>query len=150
VEPVRAGPERGHVLQLRELPVLRARRHPRAGLGAAALDPPAQRRRVSVLERRPAAGHAEHGTRPRPRVPPREDRAARRLGLCSRRLGDAHHPRPRPRHRRARDDVSAVISTARVSWYAIVSGANDYFAIFTLKSWVFGWFLRMISQVTFF
>ena len=46
--------------------------------------------------------------------------------------------------------MSAVVSTARVSWYAIVSGANDYFAIFTLKSWVFGWFLRMISQVTFF
>jgi ABC-2 type transport system permease protein len=38
----------------------------------------------------------------------------------------------------------------RVCWYAIVSGANDYFAIFTLKSWIFGWMVRALSQVTFF
>lgn len=41
-------------------------------------------------------------------------------------------------------------STARVAWYAIVSGANDYWAIFTLKSWVLGWCVRMISQISFF
>ncbi len=41
-------------------------------------------------------------------------------------------------------------STARVAWYAIVSGANDYWSIFTLKSWIFGWCVRMISQVSFF
>jgi ABC-2 type transport system permease protein len=46
--------------------------------------------------------------------------------------------------------VSALVSNARVSWYAIVSGANDYWAIFTLKSWVFGWCVRMLSQVSFF
>lgn len=40
--------------------------------------------------------------------------------------------------------------TLRVSWYAVVSGAYDYFAIFTLKSWVFGWMVRALSQVTFF
>lgn len=43
-----------------------------------------------------------------------------------------------------------VVATARVAWYAIVSGANDYWAIFTLRSWIFGWCLRMISQVSFF
>ncbi|MGZ4242633.1 MAG: hypothetical protein ACXVQ7_13610, partial [Actinomycetota bacterium] len=41
-------------------------------------------------------------------------------------------------------------ATARVAWYAVLSGANDYWAIYTLKSWLFGWLLRMISQVTFF
>lgn len=43
-----------------------------------------------------------------------------------------------------------VTATARVAWYAIVSGANDYWAIFTLRSWIFGWCVRMISQVSFF
>jgi ABC-2 type transport system permease protein len=43
-----------------------------------------------------------------------------------------------------------VLSSARVSWYAIVSGANDYWAIFTLKSWIFGWCVRMLSQIAFF
>jgi ABC-2 type transport system permease protein len=42
------------------------------------------------------------------------------------------------------------VSIARVSWYAIVSGANDYWAIFTLKSWIFGWMVRLVSQVSFF
>jgi ABC-2 type transport system permease protein len=46
--------------------------------------------------------------------------------------------------------VRNVTATARVAWYAIVSGANDYWAIFTLKSWIFGWCVRMISQVSFF
>ena len=43
-----------------------------------------------------------------------------------------------------------LVANARVAWYAIVSGANDYWAIFTLKSWIFGWCVRMISQVSFF
>jgi ABC-2 type transport system permease protein len=46
--------------------------------------------------------------------------------------------------------VKNAVATARVAWYAILSGAHDYWAIFTLKSWIFGWCLRMISQVTFF
>jgi ABC-2 type transport system permease protein len=46
--------------------------------------------------------------------------------------------------------VRALNSNLRVSWYAIVSGAHDYWAIYTLKSWVFGWCVRMISQVSFF
>jgi ABC-2 type transport system permease protein len=41
-------------------------------------------------------------------------------------------------------------ATGRVAWYAILSGANDYWAIYTLKSWIFGWCIRMISQVSFF
>jgi ABC-2 type transport system permease protein len=46
--------------------------------------------------------------------------------------------------------VNDITANARVSWYAIVSGANDYWAIFTLKSWIFGWCVRMLSQVSFF
>ena len=42
------------------------------------------------------------------------------------------------------------MSTLRVIWYSIVNGANDYWSIFTLKSWVFGWVIRVVSQVTFF
>jgi ABC-2 type transport system permease protein len=40
--------------------------------------------------------------------------------------------------------------TLRVVWYSVVNGANDYWSIFTLKSWFFGWLLRVVSQVTFF
>ena len=46
--------------------------------------------------------------------------------------------------------MTTLVSNARVAWYSIISGANDYWAIFTLKSWIFGWFVRMISQVSFF
>ena len=38
----------------------------------------------------------------------------------------------------------------RLVWFAILSGAHDYFAIYTLKTWIFGWLLRVLSQVTFF
>lgn len=46
--------------------------------------------------------------------------------------------------------MNRVFETARVAWYAVLSGAHDYFAIYTLKSWVFGWLIRVLSQVTFF
>ena len=46
--------------------------------------------------------------------------------------------------------MRSLVPTARVAWYAVLSGAYDYWAIFTLKSWIFGWCLRMISQVSFF
>lgn len=46
--------------------------------------------------------------------------------------------------------MRALVSTGRVVWYAVLSGANDYWAIFTLRSWVFGWCVRMFSQVAFF
>jgi ABC-2 type transport system permease protein len=46
--------------------------------------------------------------------------------------------------------VRSLAATARVAWYAVVSGAYDYWAIYTLKSWIFGWCVRMISQVSFF
>ncbi len=42
------------------------------------------------------------------------------------------------------------MSTLRVIWYSIVNGANDYWSIFTLKSWTFGWLIRVVSHVTFF
>jgi ABC-2 type transport system permease protein len=34
--------------------------------------------------------------------------------------------------------------------YSVVSGAYDYFEIYTLKSWVAGWLVRVLSQITFF
>jgi len=46
--------------------------------------------------------------------------------------------------------MRTLTSNARVAWYAVVSGAYDYWAIFTLRSWIFGWCVRMISQVSFF
>jgi ABC-2 type transport system permease protein len=46
--------------------------------------------------------------------------------------------------------VTSLVATARVSWYAILSGAADYWAIYTLKSWILGWLVRVLSQVTFF
>jgi hypothetical protein len=35
--------------------------------------------------------------------------------------------------------VTAVLQTVNVARFAVLSGAYDYFAIFSLKSWVFGW-----------
>lgn len=35
-------------------------------------------------------------------------------------------------------------------WYALVSGANDYWSIWSAKSWLFGLQVRMFSQVSFF
>ncbi len=46
--------------------------------------------------------------------------------------------------------MSGLAATARVSWYAVLSGAADYWAIYTLRSWIFGWLVRALSQVTFF
>jgi ABC-2 type transport system permease protein len=46
--------------------------------------------------------------------------------------------------------VRNLVANARVAWYAVVSGAYDYWSIYTLKSWIFGWCVRMISQVSFF
>ena len=34
--------------------------------------------------------------------------------------------------------------------YSVISGAYDYFEIYTLKSWVAGWLVRVLSQITFF
>jgi ABC-2 type transport system permease protein len=46
--------------------------------------------------------------------------------------------------------MSRAVETLRVIWFAILSGAHDYFAIYTLKSWIAGWLVRVLSQVTFF
>ncbi len=46
--------------------------------------------------------------------------------------------------------MRSLVSTLRVVWYALVSGANDYWAIWSAKSWVFGLQLRIFSQVSFF
>jgi ABC-2 type transport system permease protein len=35
-------------------------------------------------------------------------------------------------------------------WYALVSGANDYWSIWSAKSWLFGLQVRIFSQVSFF
>jgi len=42
------------------------------------------------------------------------------------------------------------MTTLRIMRYALLSGAYDYGSIYTWKSWLGGWFLRVLSQVTFF
>jgi ABC-2 type transport system permease protein len=46
--------------------------------------------------------------------------------------------------------VSALAEIARVVRYSVLAGAYDYFEIYTLKSWVAGWLVRVLSQITFF
>lgn len=46
--------------------------------------------------------------------------------------------------------MRTLASTGRVVWYALLSGANDYWAIWSAKSWLFGLQLRILSQVSFF
>jgi ABC-2 type transport system permease protein len=46
--------------------------------------------------------------------------------------------------------VSAIAETWHVVRYSVISGAYDYFEIYTLKSWVAGWLVRVLSQITFF
>jgi ABC-2 type transport system permease protein len=38
----------------------------------------------------------------------------------------------------------------RILWYAAMTGARDYAAIYTWRSWLTGWFLRVLAQVIFF
>lgn len=42
------------------------------------------------------------------------------------------------------------MTTLRVMRYAFLSGARDYGSIYTWKTWLGGWFLRVLAQVTFF
>jgi ABC-2 type transport system permease protein len=42
------------------------------------------------------------------------------------------------------------MKTLRIMRYAFLSGAQDYASIFTWKSWLAGWYLRVLSQVVFF
>jgi ABC-2 type transport system permease protein len=46
--------------------------------------------------------------------------------------------------------MSRLFENLRVARFAVLSGAYDYFAIYSLRSWVFGWMVRVLSQVTFF
>jgi ABC-2 type transport system permease protein len=46
--------------------------------------------------------------------------------------------------------MTAVASTLNVMRYAFHAGIADYRAIFTWKSWLAGWFVRVIAQVAFF
>ncbi|HCG01768.1 MAG TPA: hypothetical protein DEV93_14650, partial [Chloroflexi bacterium] len=46
--------------------------------------------------------------------------------------------------------MSLLFENLRVARFAVLSGAYDYFAIYSLRSWVFGWMVRVLSQVTFF
>jgi ABC-2 type transport system permease protein len=41
-------------------------------------------------------------------------------------------------------------ATARIVRAAVLSGAADYWAIYTGRSWLLGWLVRVLSQVTFF
>lgn len=42
------------------------------------------------------------------------------------------------------------MKTLRIMRYAFLSGARDYLSIFTWKSWITGWYVRVLSQVVFF
>jgi ABC-2 type transport system permease protein len=42
------------------------------------------------------------------------------------------------------------MTTLRIMRYALISGASDYGSIYTWKSWLGGWFLRVLAQVSFF
>lgn len=42
------------------------------------------------------------------------------------------------------------MKTLRIARYAFLSGARDYAAIYTWKSWLGGWLLRVLCQVAFF
>lgn len=46
--------------------------------------------------------------------------------------------------------MSALAPTANVMRYAFRAGYADYRVIFTWRSWLFGWFVRVIAQVSFF
>lgn len=43
-----------------------------------------------------------------------------------------------------------MIDHIRVFWRAAVCGFHEYAVMFTLQSWLFGWFLRVLAQVVFF
>jgi ABC-2 type transport system permease protein len=42
------------------------------------------------------------------------------------------------------------MTTLRIMKYALLSGAYDYGSIYTWRSWLGGWFLRVLAQVSFF
>ncbi len=42
------------------------------------------------------------------------------------------------------------MTTLRIMRYALLSGAYDYGSIYTWRSWLGGWFLRVLAQVSFF
>jgi ABC-2 type transport system permease protein len=46
--------------------------------------------------------------------------------------------------------VKSLADIGRVARYSIIAGAYDYFEIYTLKSWIAGWLVRVLSQITFF
>ena len=46
--------------------------------------------------------------------------------------------------------MTAALATARVARHAIACGAREHFELWTIKSWTFGWLVRVFSQVTFF
>lgn len=46
--------------------------------------------------------------------------------------------------------MSVLAEIWNVVRYSVISGAYDYFEIYTLKTWVAGWLVRVLSQITFF
>jgi len=42
------------------------------------------------------------------------------------------------------------VTTLRILWYACLSGMQDYKTIYTWRSWLLGWYLRILAQVVFF
>lgn len=46
--------------------------------------------------------------------------------------------------------AAAVRRTGRILRYAAIGGVQDFFALYTWKTWVLGWLMRVIAQVIFF
>lgn len=46
--------------------------------------------------------------------------------------------------------MSAVLANLRIMRYSVLSGAADYASIYTWRTWLAGWYLRVLAQVIFF
>ena len=46
--------------------------------------------------------------------------------------------------------MKRILDTLRVIRWAAETGARDYASIFTWKTWLAGWYLRVLAQVIFF
>ena len=46
--------------------------------------------------------------------------------------------------------MTGVVTTARILRYSALGGIQDFFAMYSVRTWLFGWLLRVLVQVIFF
>src|SRR5262249_20338605 len=97
-----------------------------------------------------ASREPQAGADPRLLGPARDGRAPRRAQLHRRPADPARRPAPDADDRGAGDRVNRLAATGNVMRRAFLAAYADYRAIFTWRSWVCGWMLRVIAQVSFF